>query len=67
LTSGLVAGHNMDGEAFPYDHMSSFYSELFELGYEAVGELNPNLETLSEWREPFNKGVVYYLNEGRVR
>ena len=28
-----------------YDHLSYFYSDLFELGYEAVGELDPRLET----------------------
>jgi NADPH-dependent 2,4-dienoyl-CoA reductase/sulfur reductase-like enzyme len=67
LTSGQAAGRNMAGEAVPYDHLSSFYSDLFDLGYEAVGELNPNLETFSDWQEPFNKGVVYYLDEGRVR
>ena len=67
LTSGQVAGRNMAGGSVPYDHLSSFYSDLFDLGYEAVGELNPNLETFSDWQEPFQKGVVYYLNEGRVR
>lgn len=67
VTSGLVAGRNMAGESVPYDHLSSFYSDLFELGYEAVGELNPNLETFSDWQEPFTKGVVYYLKDNRVR
>jgi NADPH-dependent 2,4-dienoyl-CoA reductase/sulfur reductase-like enzyme len=67
LTSGRIAGRNMAGEAVPYEHLSMFYSDLFELGYEAVGELNPKMETFSDWQEPFQKGVVYYLNEGRVR
>jgi NADPH-dependent 2,4-dienoyl-CoA reductase/sulfur reductase-like enzyme len=67
LTSGQIAGRNMAGEAVPYVHLSSFYSDLFELGYEAVGELNPDLETFSDWTESFTKGVVYYLDEGRVR
>jgi hypothetical protein len=40
---------------------------MFELGYEAVGELNPQLETYADWQEPFKKGVIYYLSEGRVR
>jgi len=44
-----------------------FYSDLFDIGYEAVGELNPDLETFSDWQEPYRKGVVYYLNHGRVR
>lgn len=67
LTSGGIAGRNMAGEAVPYKHLSYFYSDLFELGYEAVGELNPKLETFSDWQEPFKKGVIYYLDEGRVR
>ncbi len=67
LTSGRIAGRNMAGEAVPYEHLSMFYSDLFELGYEAVGELNPKLETYSDWQEPHQKGVVYYLDEGRVR
>jgi 3-phenylpropionate/trans-cinnamate dioxygenase ferredoxin reductase subunit len=37
------------------------------LGYEAVGELSNTLETVPDWQEPFQKGVVYYLKEGRVR
>jgi 3-phenylpropionate/trans-cinnamate dioxygenase ferredoxin reductase subunit len=44
-----------------------FYSDLFDLGYEAVGELNSGLETVADWEEPFAKGTVYYLGEGRVR
>jgi 3-phenylpropionate/trans-cinnamate dioxygenase ferredoxin reductase subunit len=67
LTSGEVAGRNMAGDTLPYEHLSYFYSDLFELGYEAVGELNPNLETFSDWQEPFKKGVVYYLDEGHLR
>jgi hypothetical protein len=44
-----------------------FYSDLFELGYEAVGELNSRMETVADWQDPFHKGVIYYLKEGRVR
>ena len=50
-----------------YHYLPSFYSDLFELGYEAVGELDSHLETVSDWQEPYRKGVVYYLGEGRVR
>lgn len=67
LTSGKVAGRNMAGEANPYNHLSYFYSDLFDLGYEAVGDINPNLEIFSDWQEPFKKGVVYYLDGGRLR
>jgi NADPH-dependent 2,4-dienoyl-CoA reductase/sulfur reductase-like enzyme len=67
LTSGKAAGRNMAGSATPYKHLSTFYSDLFELGYEAVGELNPDLEIVSDWQEPFKKGVVYYLDGSRLR
>ena len=64
---GKQVGRNMAGASEPYHHLSYFYSDLFELGYEAVGELDPRLETFVDWKEPFKKGVIYYLAEGRVR
>ncbi|MEJ2708478.1 MAG: FAD/NAD(P)-binding oxidoreductase [Anaerolineales bacterium] len=66
-TMGKYAGQNMAGERKAYHYLPFFYSDLFDLGYEAVGELNSELETVSDWKEPFRKGVVYYLQEGRVR
>ncbi|MDR7433503.1 MAG: FAD-dependent oxidoreductase [Armatimonadota bacterium] len=66
-TMGQVAGRNMAGEATPYHHLPFFYSDLFDLGYEAVGELDPQLETVEDWKEPYREGVVYYLEGGRVR
>jgi NADPH-dependent 2,4-dienoyl-CoA reductase/sulfur reductase-like enzyme len=66
-TMGAAAGRNMAGQAAPYRHLPFFYSDLFELGYEAVGELDARLETVSDWKEPFREGVVYYLKDGRVR
>jgi len=50
-----------------YHHPPFFYSDLFELGYEAVGELDSRLATVADWEGPFKKGVVYYLGEQRVR
>jgi hypothetical protein len=44
-----------------------FYSDLFDLGYEAVGELSSKMETVTDWQEPFQKGVIYYLEKDRVR
>jgi len=64
---GKQAGRNMTGASEPYQHLSYFYSDLFELGYEAVGELDPRLETFVDWKEPFKQGVIYYLADGRVR
>lgn len=67
LIMGEVAGQNMTGKQIPFDHLSLFYSDLFELGYEAVGILNPKLEIVEDWKEPYEEGVIYYLKEGRVQ
>jgi 3-phenylpropionate/trans-cinnamate dioxygenase ferredoxin reductase subunit len=65
---GKVAGRNMAGANEAYTHIPMFYSDLFELGYEAVGEMNSKMETIADWQEaPFKKGVVYYMEDGRVR
>lgn len=64
---GERAGRNMAGEEQPYLHLPSFYSDMFDLGYEAVGTLDSRLETFSDWKKPYEEGVVYYLEEGRVR
>lgn len=64
---GRQAGRAMAGQIEPYRHLPFFYSDLFELGYEAVGEVDARLETLEDWTEPYREGVVYYLRDGRVR
>ena len=64
---GRVAGLNMAGQKVAYTHQPYFYSDLFDLGYEAVGDLDPSLDIVSDWQEPFRKGVVYYLKERKVR
>ena len=66
-TMGRIAGRNMTGQREAYHHLPMFYSDLFDLGYEAVGELNASLETYEDWQEPNKKGVIYYLSNGRVR
>ena len=66
-TMGRAAGRAMAGANERYDHLPFFYSDLFELGYEAVGELDSRLETFSDWKQPFREGVIYYLKSGRVR
>jgi 3-phenylpropionate/trans-cinnamate dioxygenase ferredoxin reductase subunit len=66
-TMGKVAGRNMAGAHDRFDYLPFFYSDLFDLGYEAVGEVDARLETVADWKTPFREGVVYYLREGRVR
>jgi len=67
IMMGKLAGRNMAGAEEAYTHVPMFYSDLFEIGYEAVGELSSKLETVADWQEPFKKGVIYYLDDQRVR
>jgi len=64
---GAAAGRSMAGKGAPYTHLPFFYSDLFALGYEAVGELDSRLETESRWKQQFREGVIYYLKDGNVR
>ncbi|MEP6895117.1 MAG: FAD-dependent oxidoreductase [Chloroflexota bacterium] len=64
---GKLAGQNMAGASETYTRIPMFYSDLFEFGYEAVGATSSKMEMVEDWQEPFQKGVVYYLDEGRVR
>jgi NADPH-dependent 2,4-dienoyl-CoA reductase/sulfur reductase-like enzyme len=66
-SQGRCAGENMAGAGKPFDYMPFFFSDLFEFGYEAVGDTDARLETFADWQEENRTGVVYYLREGRVR
>ncbi len=66
-TMGRLAGRNMAGKSEPYHHLPFFYSDMFNLGYEAVGEVDSRLETFADWKRPNEEGVIYYLASGRVR
>jgi NADPH-dependent 2,4-dienoyl-CoA reductase/sulfur reductase-like enzyme len=64
---GKSVGANMAGADTPYDHLPFFYSDLFDLGYEAVGIVDSRLEAVEDWQEPYRKGIVTYLENGRPR
>jgi len=66
-THGRYVGANMAGADTAYDYLPFFYSDLFDLGYEAVGDVDSRLETLAEWAEPNRKGVVCYVEDGKPR
>ncbi len=65
--SGAAAGLGMSGEPQRYALLPSFYSDLFDLSYQAVGEINPEMEPVEDWIELHIKGVQYFLRNGRVR
>lgn len=63
--TGLLAGQAMAGNPGQYTTLSSVYSTLFEINYDAVGLLDPRQEIVFDWQEPFIKGAIYYLNPER--
>ncbi len=63
-TMGKSAGRVIAGEGGPYQHTPFFWSDLFDDGYEAIGELDARLETLVDWNEDESAAVVYYLGAG---
>jgi NADPH-dependent 2,4-dienoyl-CoA reductase/sulfur reductase-like enzyme len=65
--TGRIAGKNMAGGDEVYAYLPLFYSDLFDMGYEAVGEVDTRRETVADWAEPNRKGVIYYLGDGKVR
>jgi NAD(P)H-nitrite reductase large subunit len=67
LSHGKQAGRNMAGADEPYTHMPYFFSDLFEFGYEAVGDVDGRHTVYADWQDPYKTGVVYYLAEGVVR
>ncbi len=67
ITQGKWAGRNMAGAREPYTHLPYFFSDLFEFGYEAVGEVDAQLETVADWQKENDTGVIYYLKDGKIR
>jgi 3-phenylpropionate/trans-cinnamate dioxygenase ferredoxin reductase component len=67
LNQGKHAGRNMAGANEPYTYQPYFFSDLFEFGYEATGEVDARLETFADWQKENHTGVIYYLREGKVR
>jgi 3-phenylpropionate/trans-cinnamate dioxygenase ferredoxin reductase component len=62
---GRQVGANMAGADEPYGHLPFFYSDLFDLGYEAVGELDPRLDTFGDWSDLDAEATIYYVDRER--
>ncbi|GAA3332809.1 FAD-dependent oxidoreductase [Curtobacterium albidum] len=60
---GRQAGRNLADADETYDHTPMFYSDVFDMGYEAVGQVSTKLHTVEDWQEPNVTGVVYYLDD----
>jgi NADPH-dependent 2,4-dienoyl-CoA reductase/sulfur reductase-like enzyme len=66
-TMGGFAGVAMAGRSVVYDHTPFFYSDFFDFGYEAIGDVDSRLEMVTDWKVPCREGVVYYRRDSRIR
>jgi NADPH-dependent 2,4-dienoyl-CoA reductase/sulfur reductase-like enzyme len=62
---GSRVGANMAGAGERYDHLPFFYSDLFDVGYEAVGEIDARLSTVIDWAGLESEGTITYLDGER--
>ncbi|HAR62200.1 MAG: NAD(P)/FAD-dependent oxidoreductase [Candidatus Margulisiibacteriota bacterium] len=67
IHQGKYAGRNMTGAGEPFTYIPYFFSDLFEFGYEAVGDTNAEFETFADWTKENDTGVIYYLNKGELK
>ena len=66
--SGELAGRVMAGADATYDYTPFFWSDIFDYGYEAVGETRSDLDLVEDWKDgEIGTGVIYYLRAGQVR
>lgn len=66
MVQGRMAGENMAGAGKSYLHLPFFYSDLYTMGYEAVGTIDSQLEVYADWTSFGEEGVLYYLNNRQV-
>lgn len=72
-TQGLAAGRAMAGRAEAYTHTPFFWGDLFDAGYEAIGEITTDHTTVVDLAEDEagrpdpSTAVVYYVDGGTVR
>ncbi len=64
---GMIAGLNMAGGSQEYDYLPMFYSDLFDVGYEAVGLVDARLDPKVIWKEDYQRGVIYYLVDNLIK
>jgi 3-phenylpropionate/trans-cinnamate dioxygenase ferredoxin reductase component len=64
---GKQAGRNMAGAGEPYSYLPYFWTDIFDLGCEAVGKLDSRLTVFCDWKDENKEGVVYYLDGNRVK
>lgn len=63
---GIAVGRAMTEPDDDYTHTPYFSAQVFDIRYEATGVIDARLETVEDWMNPLNEGVIYYLKSGVV-
>lgn len=63
---GKVAGRNMAGAREPYDHLSYFFTHVFDLSINVFGRTGDAERTIVSGALGSERSVVYCVSEGRV-
>ncbi len=64
---GRTAGANMAGAKLVYDRLPMFFGDFFDLGFEAVGEVDVRLDVHEVWQVRHREGIVFYLRDDVIR
>lgn len=64
--SGDTAGRTMAGTRTEYRYTPLFWSDIFDDGYEAVGELRTSHRVEEVWNDTHDAAVLYYLDDRDV-
>ncbi len=65
--TGRTAGLSMAGETVVFRHQSMFYSDIYEFGFEAVGECRSDMVCHTECSPDGDQAIVYYLRDHQLR
>jgi 3-phenylpropionate/trans-cinnamate dioxygenase ferredoxin reductase subunit len=65
LSQGKTAGANMAGAKEPYDHVQYFFSDLFDLGIEVLGNPQPDAHVIVRGKMDDRSFAALYLDGSR--
>ncbi|MHB9155520.1 MAG: NAD(P)/FAD-dependent oxidoreductase [Endomicrobiales bacterium] len=63
---GAFAGRNMAGAREKYTYLPDFFSDIFQVSLQGVGDIRSEYRTVADWREEKLAGTFYYLENDRV-
>lgn len=62
--SGELVGRNMAGAHVNYQHTPYFYSMIFDISWQAIGNIDPELQTIFDKRA--HGTIVYFIDENKL-